>query len=164
MDRLRLAIRVVLAYSRALRTTLAFVGLMVLVAAISAYAGGETLRGVFELAEEIRAPRSPHEWLIWVSFFSLRIVPVLGFVEVASLDRETRTEIRVRAMEGHAVVVGLGHLGRRVARELRRAGMVVGALVRPSDRERSGAVEELGGIGVRVVSGDATTGQALQRA
>ncbi len=39
MGRLRLAVRVVLAYSRALRTTLAFVGLMVLIAALSAYAG-----------------------------------------------------------------------------------------------------------------------------
>ncbi len=105
-----------------------------------------------------------HEWLIWVSFFSLRMVPVLGFVEVASLDREARTEMRVRAMGGHAVVVGLGHLGRRVARDLRRAGMEVVALVLPSDRGRNEAVEELRGIGVRVVFGDATTRQALARA
>lgn len=164
MRGLRLAVRTIVAYSQALRTTLAFVGVMTLVAAVSAYVGGESLQGVFELAEEIRAPRGLHEWLIWISFFSLRMVPVLGFVEVASLDRDARTEIRVRAMEGHAVVVGLGHLGRRVTRDLRRAGVDVVALVLPSDRERNEAIEELRGQGVRVVFGDATTGPALERA
>ncbi len=134
---------------------------MALIVRVSAYVGGESLRGVFELAEEIRAPQGLHEWLIWVSFFSLRMVPVLGLVEARDLD--ARTEVRVRAREGHAVVVGLGHLGRRVAEDLRRAGMDVVALVLPADRDTNEAIDELRDMGIKVVFGDATTRPALVR-
>jgi len=164
LGRLRFMAKLILVYSSALRRTLTFVGLMAALALLSAYLGGKNLHDIFELAQEIKAPEGLHEWIIWASFFSLKLAPLLGFVEVVGLDREERTVLRVRAMEGHVVVVGLGHLGQRIVRDLLACGREVVALVLPADRESNEAVEDVRREGARVVFGDATTKSALLRA
>ncbi len=162
--RLRSAARFLRVYSSALRKTLTVIGILSALAAASALAAGLDPRGAFEIVQEIRAPEAASEWVLWGAAFVLKLSPVLGFVEAAGLNREQRMEMAVRAMEGHVLVIGLGHLGARVARRLLGSGAEVAALVLPSDRGSNECLEDLEAEGLRVVFGDATTRSALLRA
>jgi voltage-gated potassium channel len=120
----------------------------------------------FEPTESL--PQAPlARFLFWIT-------PLAGFVLIAEglykvgatlLDEGARREVWVRVMsermEGHVVVVGLGHVGYRVVQELRDGGSAIVAIER---REEDSFVETVRAMGIPVHVGDARRDELLEQA
>jgi len=64
----------------------------------------------------------------------LRFAPAFGFIEFRTLSEGDKMEIKASAMEDCIILVGLGHLGRRVAFLLLRTGRRFVVIVLPKDK------------------------------
>jgi voltage-gated potassium channel len=109
-----------------------------------------------------------------VARFLFWITPLAGFVLIAEglykvgatlLDEGARREVWVRIMsermDGHVVVVGLGHVGYRVVQELRDGGEAVVAIERDED---DSFLETVRAMGIPVHVGDARRDELLEQA
>jgi voltage-gated potassium channel len=97
-----------------------------------------------------------------VSTFALAATELLGAILTGELRQflgNRRMRNRIDALEGHVIVCGYGHVGRRVSAELVAAGVSVVAIDR-----RAEAVAAARGAGVLVEEGDAAADETLRRA
>jgi Trk K+ transport system NAD-binding subunit len=120
----------------------------------------------------LEAPESsPPEWYLAAFWYGLPVIFIvlvgLGAADFLDLffnrddDRNRWGEALAMTHRHHAIVLGAGHVGLRVVRDLRDMGVpVVVVDARPKDE----AEEVLGAMSVPVVRGDARIGATLERA
>jgi len=102
--------------------------------------------------------------LLQILILLMELSPIVFFVDIRNLTAEKKVEIRVQCMEGHVIVVGCGHLGRRVVRALEKLGIPFVVVVKPEDRETNEEIIRLLREGKPVIFGDATVSMTLERA
>ena len=89
---------------------------------------------------------------------------LFAFVTNALVSRRIEASLgraRVRATEGHVILIGLGSIGMRILEGLREAGREVVVIERDEDNRYSSQARLLG---VRVIVGDATLERTLEAA
>ncbi len=106
--------------------------------------------------------QSPVPWTLeaarWLAALSTGLVLVDGALRLLHVER---AGWRLRRMEGHAVVCGLGRRGLAVIKRLREQGRPVVAIERDPGPE---VTERLHRLGVPLVTGDATRAEKLREA
>jgi len=90
--------------------------------------------------------------------------PIMAFVESKTLTREDKAELKASLMENHIIVVGCGHLGRKIVGVLEELSLPYVLVVRPEDRANNETVIQLLKKGRPIVFGDATITDTLIRA
>ena len=156
-------------------TTLLFGGLLYHSLAIRAeLATGSYAESLFIVLSMIFFQASidfPDAWYLQIFFF---VMPVIGLAilgrgaadfGVLLFNRKARGEAWQVAVastnSNHIVLIGVGHLGFRVARELYNMGEDTVAIERDPDAHLIGAVEE---FGFPIIAGDATRPEVLRKA
>ncbi len=108
----------------------------------------------------------------WLQIFAIFLIVsattlvslLFAFVTNALVSRRIEASLgraRVRATEGHVVLIGLGSIGMRVLEGLREAGREVVVIEREEDNRYASQARLLG---VRVIVGDATLPRTLEAA
>ncbi|MFQ5407181.1 MAG: potassium channel family protein [Anaerolineales bacterium] len=137
-------------------------------AAPSSY--GETLYLILTMIFLQAGGAFPEPWYLQLFFF---VMPVVGLAilgrgaadfAVLLFNRQARGEAWQVAIAStyseHIVLIGVGHLGFRVARQLHNMGASVVAIERDPDAGLIGAVEEMG---FPIIAGDATRAEVLRK-
>ncbi len=146
-----------------LKMTITILALPALILSFSLYGGIETVkRAVLVMIGQI-PPESTYEWLVMGASYLIKLIPVIGAVELTSLGKEGRMKLKASSMYDHIILVGLGHLGRRVASLLQSLGVKFVVIVLPEDRE-SEPVGEHTYKGVPIIFGDARSAVVLREA
>ena len=151
-------------YLKTMRSTLAIISSLGLTFLASWLLGRMGMDRVLLLSRLEEVPKNVFEWTMFISSAMLRFAPVFGFVEVKTLSEDKKMELKASSMEGHVVLVGLGHLGRRVADLLVKRGDSFCIVVPPTERETNESVDEFKGKGVPTVFGDASLLRTLTTA
>ncbi len=158
-----------------LATTLIFGGILYHILAIRAgLETGSYAESLFIVLSMIFFQASidfPDAWYLQIFFF---VMPVIGLAilgrgaadfGVLLFNRQARGEAWQVAVastnSNHIVLIGVGHLGFRVARELHNMGEDTVAIERDPDAHLIGAVEE---FGFPIIAGDATRPDVLRKA
>jgi len=94
----------------------------------------------------------------------IELSPIMAFVEVRTLSYDDKAKIRAQHMRDHIVIVGCGHLGKRVTEVLTDLDLPFVLIVLPEDRERNEYVCHLMEKEIPVIFGDATLTSVLRTA
>jgi len=151
-------------YVRAMKSTLVLISVLGTLFFAAWWISGADVGRVFQIVQLQEAPEKISEWIIFLSTALLKFAPVFGFVEIKTLSEEEKMELKASAMEDHIILVGLGHLGRRVADLLQKRGKEFVVIVLPRDKERNECLDELKAKGIPVIFGDASLSRTLKRA
>ncbi|MHA1582492.1 MAG: potassium channel family protein [Candidatus Baldrarchaeia archaeon] len=109
-------------------------------------------------------PHNVGEALCLLVMLLIELSPVMAFVEVRTLSYDDKAKIRAKHMRDHIVVIGCGHLGKRVAEALTDIDLPFVLIVLPEDRERNEYVCHLMKKDIPVIFGDATLTSVLTAA
>lgn len=109
-------------------------------------------------------PYNVGEMLCLLIMLLIELSPVMAFVEVRTLSYDDKAKIKAKHMRNHIVVIGCGHLGKRVAEALTDLDLPFILIVLPGDKERNEYVRHLIERDVPVIFGDATLTSTLTAA
>jgi len=102
--------------------------------------------------------------LLQILILLIELSPIVFFVDVRNLTSERKMEIKVQCMKNHVIIVGCGHLGRRVVRLMEKLGVPFVVVVKSEDKETNEEVVRLLKEGKPVIFGDATISLTLEKA
>lgn len=123
-----------------------------------------TLENIALLLSLNYEPKTTSEAVAQLMILMLEFSPLTAFMELVSHSQESKSAAKARFMRGHVIVVGCGHLGRRVVELLKKLGIDFVLVVKPEDRVTNEVVIRLLREGYPVVFGDATVSETLERA
>ncbi|MHA1722533.1 MAG: potassium channel family protein [Candidatus Baldrarchaeia archaeon] len=109
-------------------------------------------------------PQNAGEALCLLVMLLIELSPIMAFVEVRTLSYDDKAKIRAQHMRNHIVVIGCGHLGKRVTEALTDLDLPFVLIVLPEDKERNEYVRHLLERDVPVIFGDATLTSTLTAA
>ena len=109
-------------------------------------------------------PRNELEAIALLFTFFLELSPIMAFVEVRTLSLEERAEKLANKLRDHIILVGCGHLGRRIVDRLIKMGLQFCLIVLPKDKEDNELVLKLLREGVPIVFGHAAMEDTLLKA
>ena len=154
-------LRLFIYYLKALKSTIFVIGFIGLIMILCWLVGRLTLSQILLLASLGKEPASIWEYLVFISGFLLQLAPLFGFVEFRTLTPEEKKRIKTSVLSGHIVLIGLGHLGERLAFKLLEKGESVVALT--SKVESEGLVEELEKRGCLIFKGNPEDSATLEK-
>ena len=108
-------------------------------------------------------PTNIAETIAQIIMFLIQTSPIMAFVEVRTLTYEEKAVLKAQRMRNHIIVIGLGHLGKRIVKVLRELEIPF-VLVTLSDVKDSDVVNELIADDIPVIFGDATSRNILKSA
>ena len=108
-------------------------------------------------------PTNIAETIAQIIMFLIQTSPIMAFVEVRTLTYEEKAVLKAQRMRNHIIVIGLGHLGKRVVKVLKELEIPF-VLVTLSDVKDSDVVNELIADDIPVIFGDATSRNILKSA
>ncbi len=105
-------------------------------------------------------PRTVLEAFALIVMFLVQTSPIMAFVEFRTIKKEEKSRLLAEKMRNHIIVVGLGHLGRRIANILLKLKIpfVVVTLEKDSIED---IVQDLEKNGVPIIFGDARSREIL---
>jgi len=109
-------------------------------------------------------PHNVGEALCLLIMLLIELSPIMAFVEVRTLNYDEKAKIRAQHMRDHIVVIGCGHLGKRVTEALIDLDLPFVLIVLPEDRERNEYVCHLMEKDIPIIFGDATLTSVLTAA
>lgn len=109
-------------------------------------------------------PKNEIEALALLFTFFLELSPIMAFVEVRTLSLEERAEKMAQIMNDHIIVVGCGHLGKRIINRLLRMNIPFCLIVLPRDKHENEMVIKLLRNGCPIIFGHAALDETLLRA
>ncbi len=109
-------------------------------------------------------PKNELEAIALLFTFFLELSPIMAFVEVRTLSLEERAEKLASKLRDHIILVGCGHLGRRIVDRLIKMGLQFCLIVLPKDKEDNELVLKLLREGVPIVFGHAAMEDTLLKA
>ncbi|MHA1594352.1 MAG: potassium channel family protein [Candidatus Baldrarchaeia archaeon] len=156
----------ILYFLRLIRTALIYFSTLAVLFVVVALSSGVEL--TFEnLVLFLSLNYEPHtigECVCLLIIFLIEMSPIMAFVEIRTLHYDEKARIRAQHMRDHIVVIGCGHLGRRVVSALLELGIPFVLIVLPRDREHNEFVSNLISKGVPVIFGDASLTSVLREA
>lgn len=164
MFRLRLSI--IKYYLLLVSDTLKAVIIFVLVLIASMLLGGIafTPKNIALLLTLNYEPKGLFDSIAQIVIMLLELSPIMAFVDSKTNSEEKRSEIKARVLKDHIILVGCGHLGRRIGDFLLKLGIPFVIVVLPEDMYRNEAVINFKKRGVPIIIGDATHEETLRRA
>ncbi len=151
-------------YLKAMRSTLIIVTILGIIFFTSWWTSNIGAERVFQIVQLQELPENLAEWMMFLSTALLKFAPIFGFIEFRTLSEEEKMELKASAMDDHIILVGLGHLGKRVASLLQRTGQRFVVIVLPSDKGTNEELDELIERGIPVIFGDASLSRTLRKA
>ena len=109
-------------------------------------------------------PKGVYDAIALIIVFFLELSPLMAFVELSMLSDEEICEIKASALENHIIVIGCGHLGKRVIKILEDMNRDYALIVLPEDREKNEFIRQLLRKRKPVIFGDATVPEILLKA
>ncbi len=109
-------------------------------------------------------PRNELESFALLFTFFLELSPIMAFVEVRTLSLEERAVKLANRLRNHIILVGCGHLGRRIIDRLLKMGLQFSLIVLPKDRDSNETVVKLLRDGIPIIFGHATMEDTLLKA
>ena len=105
-------------------------------------------------------PKSVVDALALIVMFLIQTSPIMAFVEFRTISKEEKAKLLAGKMRDHIIVVGLGHLGRRIANILLnlKIPFVVVTLKQGGEED---IIKDLEEKGVPIVFGDARSKEVL---
>ncbi len=104
------------------------------------------------------------EAIVQVVIMLLELSPLMAFVEMITFSEENKAEAKAKCMQNHIVVVGCGHLGKRIVNFLIKMKIPFVLIVRPEDKIENEVVITLLKKGFPIVFGDAMVAETLEKA
>ena len=108
-------------------------------------------------------PRTVLEALALIVMFLVQTSPIMAFVEFRTIGKEEKARLLAQKMRNHIIVIGLGHLGRRVANILLNLKVPFVAVTLEKDTNED-IVQDLEKKGIPVIFGDARSKEILTNA
>jgi len=109
-------------------------------------------------------PKTFGEAICLLIMVLIQLSPVMAFVEARTLTYDEKAKLMAGKMREHIIVVGCGHLGRRICYVLRELEAPFVVVVLPRDRHENEYVAFLMKEGVPVIFGDARMSSTLLEA
>ena len=109
-------------------------------------------------------PKNEVEALALLFTFFLELSPIMAFVEARTLSLEERAEKLAQGLKDHIIVVGCGHLGKRIITRLLKMSIPFCLIVLPKDKHENEMVIKLLRNGTPIIFGHATLDDTLLRA
>lgn len=109
-------------------------------------------------------PRNMIEAIVQVVIMLLELSPLMAFVEMITFSEENKAEAKAKCMRNHIVVVGCGHLGKRIVNFLIKMKIPFVLIVRPEDKIENEVVIALLKKGFPIIFGDAMVAETLEKA
>jgi len=149
-------------FERTIVYTLLFVSLLIIALFISGI--DLTLRNITMILTLNYEPKNELEAFTLLFTFFLELSPIMAFVEVHTLSLEERSEKMAKRLENHVIIVGAGHLGKRIVERLVGMGIKFCLIVLPGDKEGNELVLKLLKDGMPIIFGHATVEETLIKA
>jgi len=108
-------------------------------------------------------PANVAEAVALIIMFLVQTSPIMAFVEVRTMGIDEKMSLMAGKMKDHIIVVGLGHLGRRIVNTLLKLDIPF-VVITLSDSSQRDLTKELIGKGIPVIFGDATSREILSKA
>ncbi|MGQ4834272.1 MAG: potassium channel family protein [Candidatus Asgardarchaeia archaeon] len=105
-------------------------------------------------------PKSVLEALALIVMFLVQTSPIMAFVEFRTIKKEEKMRLLAGKMRDHIIVVGLGHLGRRITNILLKLKIPFVVITLKKDTEED-IVRDLEENGVPIIFGDARSREVL---
>lgn len=111
-----------------------------------------------------KEPGNAVEGLSLILVYFIELSPLMAFLELRTLEKERKMEIIASRLRGHIIVVGVGHLGKRVVDRLEKMGIDYVVIVLPESKFTNEKVMELIEKGRPVIFGNALLDSVLLKA
>ncbi len=109
-------------------------------------------------------PRNVTEAIVQILVMLMELSPLMAFMELKGLEPEKKAEIIAKNLKDHIIIIGAGHLGRRVIEEAMEFNIPFVVVVKGEDKEKNEAIWEYIEKGIPVIFGDATFKKVLEKA
>lgn len=109
-------------------------------------------------------PSNIFDCLAQIMILLIELSPIMFFIDIRVLSLESRSEIKARFLNNHIIVVGCGHLGRRIIKLLDELNLDYVLIVLKKDVYTNDVVSKLMKSGKPVIVGDARVDDTLLRA
>ncbi|MHA1664520.1 MAG: potassium channel family protein [Candidatus Njordarchaeales archaeon] len=109
-------------------------------------------------------PRNTLEALALIMVIFLELSPLMAFMELRTMSEDEKVQITISQMRNHIIVIGAGHLGRRVIDWMKKMEFPFVIITLPKDRENNETIRQLIKENFPVIFGDATIGEILKDA
>lgn len=104
-------------------------------------------------------PRNTLEALALIMVIFLELSPLMAFMELRTMSEDEKVQITISQMRNHIIVIGAGHLGRRVIDWMKKMEFPFVVITLPKDRENNETIRQLIKENFPVIFGDATIGK-----
>ena len=153
---------ILVTFEKTIIYTLLFVSLLAIALLVSGI--DLTLQNISLILSLNYEPKNEMEAFTLLFTFFLELSPIMAFVEVHTLSLEERSEKMAKRLENHVIIVGAGHLGKRIIERLMGMGIKFCLVVLPEDKEGNELVLKLLKMGMPIVFGHATVEETLIKA